>query len=80
MVEIVISTVSTGRVRRLTFPNRDEAATYLDRWENAKPPKGRRYRVEWHYWPDPDGQATLPLTTTASAGDGAADPTLTPAA
>jgi hypothetical protein len=49
MFEVVISVVTTGRVRRRTFASRDQAGQYaneqLDQWANKKR-SARDLRVE----------------------------------
>ncbi|MBP3959563.1 hypothetical protein J8F10_30330 [Gemmata sp. G18] len=41
MFEVIICTVSSGRVQRKAFTNWDAARAYADRWSE----KGRAYRV-----------------------------------
>jgi hypothetical protein len=44
MFEVIICTVSTGRVKRKSFTGHDEALAYADKWQSKQ--GGGRYRVE----------------------------------
>jgi hypothetical protein len=49
MFEVIICTISTGRVQRKIFDTWEEADRYADRWKAEWKPtdkRGNRYRVE----------------------------------
>ena len=49
MFEVIICTVSTGRVQRKMFDTWEEADRYADKWKAEWKPtdkRGKRYRVE----------------------------------
>ena len=51
MFEVIISSVSTGRVRRKIFDTHQEADAHIDRFLADRP--RRDYRVEVQYRPEP---------------------------
>ena len=63
MFEVIISSVSTGRVRRKWFDSREEADRYVDGivygWKSRGP---HYFRVEIYHRPLPSVR-TLPVTT-----------------
>jgi hypothetical protein len=44
MFEVIVSTISTGRVKRKSFASHEAALQYADRWQRKL--GGGRYRVE----------------------------------
>jgi hypothetical protein len=58
MYEVIISTVTTGRVVRRSFPDRNKADRFLSRTLDGK--QLRNYRVEINYQPEasPSFEAT----------------------
>jgi hypothetical protein len=62
MFEVIISSVSTGLVRRKTFATRHEVDKYVDRFMDAPVPRRvrRNFRVEVHFRPQPLTRPTLP--------------------
>ena len=78
MFEVIISNVSTGRVRRKVFDTHQEADAHIDRFLYGGP-HGRSlrdYRVEVQYRPGP----APARARSASDGDVLAAPALLPAA
>jgi hypothetical protein len=64
MFEVIISSVSTGRVRRKIFDTHQEADAHIDRFLDGR--SRRDYRVEVQYRPEP-----APFTQARSASEGA---------
>jgi hypothetical protein len=70
MFEVIISSVSTGRVRRKIFDTHEEADAHIDRFLSGGP-RGRSlrdYRVEVQYRlaPEPRALAAVPALFPAA--------------